>query len=143
MAQDNNAQQLSGQAAITRALTKSSSNYRNSSWDLVDAVQTEHLDLGTVKADELPANMQSMNAEQRAGYVTAKAKERTELQSRIRQLNQQRDTYVAQQTAKQPQTQTLGSAVRQVVREQATRKNYTFQSTQNPAPAGNDSVKNP
>jgi hypothetical protein len=132
-AQDTNASHASAQAVVQRALAKSSANYLNSTWDLVDGVQNKSVDLGKIKAEDLPANMQSMSGDERAAYVNAKAAERTQLQTRIQQLNQQRDKYVAEQTAKQPQTDTLGAAVKQVVRDQAQKKNYTFKPAENPS----------
>lgn len=126
-AQDNNAANASPEAGVGRALTKSSRYYTNSAWDLVDAVRTNQMDLDDVKVEDLPPNMQEMNAEQRNAYVTAKASERVEIQARIQKLNEQRNQFVAEERKKGgPLADTLGSAVKQAVREQAAKKNYTF-----------------
>jgi hypothetical protein len=126
-AQDSNARHLSEAAVVQRAVAKSSSNYVNTYWDLVDAVRARQVNLQDIRKDELPENMQSMSPAERTAYVNARAKERAELQARIQQLNVQRNEYVAQEMQKQqPQGGTLGSAIKQAVREQAGRKNYTF-----------------
>ena len=107
----------------------------NTGWDLVDAVQAKSLDVGTIKDEDLPKDMKGMNAEQRVNYVNVKGKERAELQAKVQQLNEQRNKYVAEQTAKQQGSQTLGSAVKQAIREQAGKKHYTFKPVQAPSDA--------
>jgi hypothetical protein len=130
--QDNNALHASPQAVIQRTVTKSSQNYMNAGWDLVDALKGNRMDLKNVRDEDLPKDMQSLNAEQRASYVNAKATERSELQARVQKLNEQRNKYIAAETAKQQQGKTLGSAVQQAIREQAQKKNYTFKPAENP-----------
>jgi hypothetical protein len=135
IAQDNNATRLSPSAALGRAVTKSSSNYRNTSWDLVDAVQANQVDMQKVKAEDLPKDMQNLSPEQRTAYVNAKAKERADIQARIQQLNVQRNEFVVREAGKQQPGGTLGSAIQQAVREQAAKKNYTFKPADAPANA--------
>ncbi len=132
-AQDTNANMASPQAVVQRTLTKSSHNYVNTNWDLVDAVQAKSVDVSKLKDEELPKDMKGMNAEQRANYVNAKAKERADLQAQVRQLNEQRNKFIAEATAKQQGPRTLGSAIKQAVREQAGKKNYTFKPAE-PSP---------
>jgi len=132
--QDNNAFHASPQAVIQRTVTKSSQNYVNFNWDLVDAVKGNRTDLKNVKDEDLPKDMRGMNSEQRADYVNAKAKERAELQAKVQQLNEQRNKYITGETAKQQQQgNTLGSAVQQAIREQAQKKNYTFKPSEGPS----------
>jgi hypothetical protein len=129
--QDKNAAQASPEAAVQRAVTKASHNYVNSSWDLVDAVQAEQVDVEALAEAELPDNMRQMNAEERKAYVQAQAQERVKLQARIQQLNEQRRAFIAEELKKQQQAgQTLGSAVQQAIREQAQQKDYTFKTTE-------------
>jgi hypothetical protein len=49
----------------------------------------------------------------------------------VQQLNDQRNKYIASETAKQQQGKTLGSAVQQAIRGQAQKKNYTFKPGDN------------
>jgi hypothetical protein len=134
VAQDNNAARNSPSAALQRAVTKSSFNYVNTSWDLVDAVRAQQVDMQQVKAEDLPKDMQNLSPEQRTAYVNAKAKERAEIQARIQQLNAQRNEYVAREAGKQ-QGGTLGSAIQQAVHEQAAKRNYTFKPADAPTNA--------
>jgi hypothetical protein len=134
--QDQNALQASAEAVVQRAVAKSSANYSNTAWDLIDAVRAEQVDLDQIKRDELPENMQAMTAEERRTYVESQARQREELQVRIQHLNEQRKKHVDEELKKrQGEEQTLGSAVKQAIRAQARKKHYTFQSAKVPANA--------
>jgi hypothetical protein len=131
-AQDRNAATASKEAALQRAVAKSSANYRNEAWDLVDAVQNDKLELEKMEDKELPEAMRKMTAEERKAYVEARAKERAQVQEKIQQLNEQRKKYVAEEMKKrQKKGATLGSAIIQAVREQAARKNLVLEPPQN------------
>ncbi len=147
MAQDLNASSSSRGAAAGRTVAKSSINYRNSSWDLVDALKDNKVDLESIKKEDLPENMQSMTLEERKAYADAKATERVSIQKRIQELNSQREIYVQDEMKKLAANQntmmggmggmggrgSLGSAVTGTVREQAMQKNFSF-SQPSPSP---------
>ncbi len=134
MAQDLNASRANAEAAVQRAIAKSSSNYSNVAWDLVDAANVKQVDLKTVRPEDLPENMRAMNAQERKTYVDTQARQRKELQDRIQKLDEQRKQYVAEEMKKQPQVQTLGSAIQGTIREQARQKKYTFQPSESRTP---------
>ncbi len=137
--QDGNAAQASAQAVVQRAVTKSSANYTNTAWDLVDAVRAQQVDLEKAEPKDLPENMRTMNAEERKAYVEGQASQRSEIQAKIQQLNEQRSTFVAEELKKrQGEGRTLGSAVKEAIRAQARKKNYTFQPPNDPASAAVD-----
>ncbi len=132
--QDLNARQAGAAAQVQRAVTKSSANYKNTTWDLIDAVRDEQVDLEQVKPENLPENMRKMNAKERQEYIKGQAKEREEIQTRIQQLNEQRKLHVAKEMLKrQGGEQTLGSAIKEAIRTQARKKHYTFESPQQTA----------
>ena len=125
-AQDANALSLAPQgAAVNRALAKASSNYRNSNWDLVDAVKEDTVKLAELKKEELPKELQELSVSERKDYLDKKAKERAELQTKINQLNKERSQFVAEKVKNTP-ANTLDAAVATAVREQAAKRNYTF-----------------
>ena len=127
-AQDLNAASASKEAAIQRALAKSSFNYRNESWDLVDALKDNQMKLADIETETLPENMQKMTPEERKAYVEVKTKERAKIQKRIQELNAQRKSYVATEMKKRHKdANTLGSAIIMAVREQAVGKNFSFE----------------
>jgi len=126
--QDTNASVASEAAAIQRAVTKASRNYRNDDWDLIDAIRNDKVKLEDVKEEELPENMRKMSTKEKQAYVEGRLKERAEIQKQIQQLNDQRKKYVAEEMKKQQAgTKTLGSAIIQAVREQAKKKNFKFE----------------
>ena len=153
-AQDLNASNLSPGAAMGRALAKSSLNYVNSSWDLIDALKDEAVSLEDIKKEDLPENMQSMTLEERKAYADTKAQERANIQKRIQELNAQRELYVKAETEKLATSQnammggmsagrgggmgggrgSFGSAVTDTVRGQAMQKNFSF-SQPSPSPS--------
>lgn len=127
--QDRNAAMLSRKAAVTRGVAKSSSNYRNESWDLVDALKSNKTKLEEIEAEELPENMQKMTPKERKAYVEAKTKERAEIQKRIQELNVLRSNYITAEMTKRhgDAGDTLGKAIITAVREQAVKKNFSFE----------------
>lgn len=129
--QDSNNESVSSALLAKRAKSKASSYYKNSSWDLVDAVEN-----GTVSADEvgkmdekqLPTPMKTMNPAERKDYVEKKAKERKALKEEIVRLSEERETYVAAERAKKPAAAapTMSEALTQSVKKQAQDKNFVL-----------------
>jgi von Willebrand factor type A domain len=127
-AQDANSSSLAAQgSSVQRALAKSSALYCNSSWDLVDACKATNFSFSTLKAEDLPVEMQKMTEVERKAYVDTKTKEREKLQAEINRLNADRNKYVAEQSKKHTATNTLDSVVVTTVREQAAKRNYKFE----------------
>ena len=114
-------------AAVQRSVAKASSNYRNASWDLVDAAKDSSFEVDKLKAEELPPEMQKMNAEERKAYVEKNAKERSELQTKINQLNREREQYVARKMKEVAGTNTLDSVMISAIREQSAKRNFKFE----------------
>jgi len=125
--QDKNAEEASVASAVARGVAKSSRNYVNTAWDLVDAVKNNAVKLDDITAEYLPDNMRDMTIEQRKAYVEDQAKKRAGIQQQIQQLNEQREKYVAGEMKKrQPGADTLGSAVIHTVIQQAESRNFRF-----------------
>jgi hypothetical protein len=112
-----------------RAVSKSSKAYKNDDWDAVDAFKDNEQELSKLKEEELPAEMKGMNATQRKEFVDKKAKEREAVQTKIREVNEKREKYIADERKKQSgdSKNTLDEAMLGAVREQATKKNYKFE----------------
>ena len=116
---------LSG-SHVQRAVTKASANYRNPSWDIVDAVREGNVKLEELKKEDLPKEMQSMTAEERKAHVKANATQRKAIQEEIRKLNEERKQYVAEEMKKRSESgeQTFDAAIIKALREQAERKKF-------------------
>ena len=72
--QDRNAESYGLSNKVDRAVSKSSHAYKNSTWDLVDALQEDEKVIAEAKDADLPKEMQGMSVEQRKAYVNKKAK---------------------------------------------------------------------
>jgi hypothetical protein len=127
--QDANAAVYSQANVAERAVSKSSKAYKNDDWDAVDRFKDNDKALAELKEEELPAEMKGMNATQRKEYVDKKAKERETIQTKIREVNENREKYIADERKKQSgeSKNTLDEAMLGAVREQATKKNYKFE----------------
>jgi hypothetical protein len=83
--------------------------------------------LETVKEADLPEEMKKLKPEERAAYVEQKCAEREKLQTRIRELNDGRQKYVATQQKEGGEGKTLDTVIGKAVREQASaRAEITF-----------------
>ena len=97
MAQDQNAAKAAASSAAARAGFKASKQYRNSGWDLVDAVTEEKVELEELPKEQLPEAMRSLDGPARAKYVAEMAKKRAAIQAEIRKLSDARDAYLAKE----------------------------------------------
>jgi len=127
-AQDANAAGAAPAAAAARAKTKASSFYRNSSWDLLDAVKEGKVKLEEMKEEELPDDLKKLKPEERKAYLAEKEKERAEIQARIQELSKARDAYLvdARKKAAEAGAETLDTAIIKTVRDQAERLEFEF-----------------
>ncbi len=124
--QDMNAGNLAPEVLVERTVTKGSGQYKNESWDLVDADKEGTVNLEDIEEDQLPEVMKSMTIEERKEYVEQKANEREKIQKRINELNEQRRKYISDKIA-DGEDHTLDAAMLKIIREQAADKNYSFE----------------
>ncbi len=128
MIQDSNASSYGYSNYAQRAVSKSSSAYKNADWDLIDAVEEEEVELEGISTESLPEEMQKMDASERKTYVETKAKERKDVQSKIQELSKKRRAYESAERAKMATEgeTTLDDAMINTIREQAENKAYKF-----------------
>lgn len=126
MAQDANAASYGSANARTRAAFKSKASYNNSEWDLVDAAAEDEEVLAEMEPEELPEPMQEMDTAERKAFVEAKAKERAEIQAKIKTLNTKAEAYIVEKRKNTSETQTLDKVMLETVRQQANQKQYQF-----------------
>jgi hypothetical protein len=125
--QDANANQVAQGAMVQRSISKASSAYSNSSWDLVDAVKNG-LDSRKLQKGALPKVMQGMSDDERDRFVAAKSKDRVEIQRQIAELNTERTKFVAAEQAKlgAAQNDSLDQAMIAAVHGEATKAGFVF-----------------
>jgi hypothetical protein len=124
--QDKNLEAKKG-ANVQRQIAKSSGNYKNTSWDLVDATKHGTLDIEKVKSSDLPSEMRTMTVAQRKEHVRATEKKRSEIQKKIAVLDGERKKYVAEKRKQlPPAATTLDEAIIAAVRESGRKRGFTF-----------------
>lgn len=96
-AQDANAAKATVSAAASRAGFKASALYRNSGWDLVDALAEGKVELENLKSEQLPEKLQGMTIEQRREYLAEVAEKRKQVQQQIKDLTAERDAFLAKE----------------------------------------------
>ncbi len=113
-----------------RAKSKISSMYRNTSWDLVDALEEGEVDLDAIDEEQLPVEMRPMDESSRQKYVAKKAREREEIKSEILAESKEREDYVAAAKAAAPATSvaTMNDALGAAIRKQGEKKDYVFET---------------
>jgi hypothetical protein len=123
-AQDANALEMEAPVMVERAVSKSSAYYNNSSWDLVDAYADKSLDLYELDREALPEELQGMHEEALRAYLEEQQQQRQKIQEEIRQVNAQREAYLAQDPAGEGSG--LQRALLEAVKKQAGQKDYRW-----------------
>ncbi|MEO8232005.1 MAG: vWA domain-containing protein [Ignavibacteriota bacterium] len=124
--QDANSMSVSNEVMVQRSVTKSGGQYKNSTWDLVDAKKDGTLKIEELKDEELPNEMKKMSVQERKAYIDKMEKERDAIQKKIIKLNEDRSKYVAQKILENKNDNTLDAVMIKTIREQAKQKNYSF-----------------
>lgn len=124
-AQDSNASSYGSGNAVKRAVSKSSHFYKNSSWDLVDAVQEEDIDLEEVlTSEDIPTELKGKSKKEVEAYIAQKKKERITIQKEIAALNSKREAYVRSKTSESDNA--LRNAMLDAIKKQGRSKKYRW-----------------
>ncbi|MBM1106016.1 VWA domain-containing protein [Aurantibacter crassamenti] len=123
--QDANAAEMEEAVAIKRAVSKSSRLYSNSSWDMVDAVENNKIDISEINDDELPSDLKGKSPKAIESYLKDKKEERTQIQNEIQELNKKREAYIAT-NQKEDSKGALENAMLGAIKKQAAKKDYKF-----------------
>jgi hypothetical protein len=125
-AQDTNAASMGAAAPVERSVAKAQGAYTNSGWDLVDAVQSKSVALGSLKEDQLPEQMRKMKPAEREKYLQKVSADRAQIQAKINDLNEKRRVYLADQAKKNAQANTLDQAILTSVKDEAAKKGFSI-----------------
>ncbi|WP_353779753.1 VWA domain-containing protein [Winogradskyella sp. 3972H.M.0a.05] len=121
--QDANAISYSSANGVSRTVSKSSHLYKNSSWDLVDAEETEDFKYEDLKEEQLPKELKGKSKSQIKSYIAKKRAERKAIQKQIQDLNLRRRDYIK---SKSKTNNGLESAMIEAIKSQAKKKNYQW-----------------
>ena len=123
--QDENACKLDEVVEVKRAISKSSSLYKNTAWDLVDAQKEADFSYEKLDKKALPKELIGKSTSQIKAYVAKKSNERSAIQQEIRALDKKRRNYISTQN-KASKNNDLQSALIQCIKKQAKKQGYTF-----------------
>ncbi len=110
-----------------RAVSKSSSNYLNGHWDLVDRAKEKDFDFSKIKDAELPEEMRKLSADERKEFIANKTAERAALQKELGSMAVEREKFVTEKMKEKGKDNTLAVAVSEAVRAQASKKGVVFE----------------
>ena len=127
-AQDANASSYGVSNSTIRVVSKATSLYVNTSWDLVDASRGKNFDVTKIKEAELPKELQGKTKVEKEAYIAQKSQEREQIKAQIQSLNQKRILFISEKQKESGNTNSLDAAMLKAIKEQATRKHFTFES---------------
>ncbi len=122
--QDEKARGYSEANAVSRTVSKSSHLYKNSSWDLVDAVENEEVVVSEIATSELPEELKGKSEKEISAYIEKKSKERDAIKAEIQELNNKRRDFIAKK--QKDETSNLQNAMLKAIKTQAKKKNYQW-----------------
>ena len=105
-------------------MSKSSHLYKNASWDLVDAVEDEEIDIEEIEVSSLPKELKGKSKEEISEYIDAKSKEREAIKKEIQTLNEKRRVFIS--TRQSQGSSELQNAMLNALKKQAKKKNYEW-----------------
>ena len=122
--QDMNASGYSKANAVSRTVSKSSHLYKNATWDLVDAIEEEKVNVEDLEKEALPEALKNKSPGEIKAYVANMQQERKTIQKQIQELNEKRKTYISEK-AKDTENG-LENAMTTAIKTQAKKKKYTW-----------------
>lgn len=120
---------LSMAAGASRVEAKArGSVYKNESWDLVDAMQTDSIAVMRLHKDALPESMRNMSKDEIVAALAHKAKERGMVQKKIAEVSAKRNEYINRERQISPKgSPTLQTEMEKIIREQVQSYNMKVQ----------------
>lgn len=125
-AQDEMNLALAPSAMFDRAESKAGSSYDNRTWDLLDALAAETVELGDIPAEQLPEELKGKTEKQQFAIIETKRSEREQTQTRIRELSAQRAAFIAEHEKNEADGARLDDAILGALREQLTDAGFEF-----------------
>lgn len=117
---------VSEEVQVKRSVAKSSSNYQNASWDLVDNAGDDKLLKKIIKENKstLPDSLKNKSVDEVVAFAKAELKTRKQLQNQIAGLNIKREKYIIEENMAEGNG--LETAIFKAIQKQAEKKNYTW-----------------
>ena len=125
--EDNNSTNQGASVAVERSIAKSKANYKNTNYDLVDAVQADSTIILKMKEEELPDEFKGKTDEEKKLMLNKKQEEREKIQREIGELAKKREEFIKNERAKNKdisEKDDFGTAVTKNLKENATKKGF-------------------
>ncbi len=127
--QDQNSKSYGKGNEVNRVISKSKHVYKNSSWDLVDAVKDKSVTLTKVDKTTLPSELQKLTDAQLETVIKTKEKEREEIKYKIELLSKKREAYLAEKRKTSASgASMLDNVMISAIRHQAKAKGMIFEN---------------
>ncbi len=96
--------------------------------ELVNSITAGNIELKDIKESELPAPMQEMDHEERTEYIEQQSKKRNDIQKKIQELGEERQTYIEELVKKEKGAgkNSLDFKVYECIQEQAAENDITY-----------------
>ncbi len=115
-------------AAIARANVKAGSNYDNSGWDLIDALDKKSVKLEDVADTDKPEILRGKPIQEQVKLIDLLRAKRAEVQKEIATTNLERESFLTKQnTTEAKGGKTLDEAARDAIREQLKAMGFDFE----------------
>ncbi len=113
-------------ASVERAVAKNTEQYSESnSWDLT-TIFSKKKSVGSVKREELPAELKGKSEKEIEVYAKTKSEKRSKIQARIDELSRKRNEYLSREAARSAKGDDLGKATQASVRTQGKKLGFAF-----------------
>lgn len=120
--QDDNAGKYSNANYVDRAVFKSSKNYSNAQWDLVDAYEKDKKIIK--QRTDLPASFSNLSEKETAAEIERIAQKRASIKTEIQALNSKRRAYLADLSKNDNGESNLQNSILKSLKKQANRKGF-------------------
>ena len=125
--QDNNAQSISNENSVNRAVSKSKSVYNNYGWDLVDRINDDPDYVNKVDNKTLPEEYQNMSANELQKEVNEMSQERADINKEIADLSKKRQAYIDEKMQDENVEDDFGKAIELSILEFAELKGFEIE----------------
>jgi hypothetical protein len=126
--EDNNAGSKGASNKSERAVSKSTANYDNGSWDLIDAQKRKDFKLDDLKDEELPKELQGKTRKEQEKIIAEKAANRSKYQDNINELAKKRSEFIQAEKEKralESGQEDLGTSIIKSMKTSAEKQGYT------------------
>jgi hypothetical protein len=124
--EDQNAGTQSASAFTERTIVKSKAVYNNESWDIVDASAKDSTRVLKMKDEELPSELKGKTEKEKLEFIAEKKAEREIYQNKIKDLNTEREKFIAELKKSENNTESdFGEEIQKNVLKNA--KNFGYE----------------